>query len=139
MEQHFEGSIQGGQFGNIQNHNHYEQKPIRTKPRIAVVCPQCRHETWRYNELCNSEAGCTFGIRAYFDALEQQERERKEAEQKESARRFYLRIGSVGLVVCILLSYIGTEWLDSPIMAFGFLVGLFWYIFWLNVADAQTK
>nr|DAI22409.1 MAG TPA: RNA polymerase-like protein [Caudoviricetes sp.] len=136
MEQRFEKDIHGGQFGNI--HNHYEQKPVRTRPRIAVTCPQCQQETWRYNELCNSEAGCTFGIRAHFDMLEQIEREREEIRRRESNKQFCFFIGIVGFIISIAISYIGTQWFDSPKMSFWFLGGLIWLIGWLKTANEQV-
>lgn len=121
------------QLNNINEaHFHQPEKQIdRTSPHI-VNCPQCGGESYRFNEYCNN-GKCTFGIRAYFDELEQiaQEQEREKRKGRCSL------IGLSSIAFSIAISYIGSQWFHIPGMAFWFFGGLVWLFLWLKAAEQQ--
>lgn len=121
------------QLNHIQQaHFHQtEQRIDKASPHI-VICPQCSGESYRFNEYCNN-GKCTFGIRAYFDELEQiaQEQEREKRKGRCSL------IGLSGFAFSITISYIGSQWFHMPRIAFWFLGGSVWLFLWLKAAEQQ--
>ncbi|MFU2080629.1 hypothetical protein ACLQ91_08685 [Avibacterium endocarditidis] len=121
------------QLNNInQAHFHQAEKAIDKNSPHIVICPQCGGESYRFNEYCYS-GKCTFGIKQYFDELEQiaQEQEREKRKGRCSL------IGLSGLVCSIAIGYIGSQWFHMPRMAFCFLGGLVWLFLWLKAAEQQ--
>ncbi|SUB23909.1 hypothetical protein [Avibacterium avium] len=121
------------QLNNInQAHFHQAEKAIDKNSPHIVICPQCGGASYRFNEYCNN-GKCTFGIRAYFDELEQiaQEQEREKRKGRCSL------IGLSGFAFSIAISYIGSQWFDSPKMALWFLGGIVWLFIWLKSAEQQ--